>query len=179
MSFGSSGSGDFDFGAQMQSGEAWSPPLQEILPKGNYVVKIAEATKGKSSGGFPQIELRLENEQGAIRDWVTISPTEFAISKLLGLIDGTGLRRPKAGTEVAEQTGELSTPYVESLVGRQVGVVIRDEEDNRPDHAGEMRPRIQGYTTPEQITKAGGSNGGAPPSGPVTGPSQAQSGLAF
>ena len=173
MSFGNGGGGGYDFGAAMQNGEAWSPPLQDILPKGNYVLRIAEATKGKSSGGFQQVELRLENEQGAIRDWAVFSPNDFAMNKFLGLVQSAGLPRATPGTDINAETGELSERYVRSLVGRQVGVVIRDEEDIRPDHAGEVRPRVQGYTTPEQIMKYGTS----PPANPPA--AQAQAGFAF
>jgi hypothetical protein len=146
----------FDFGAAISSDtEAYHPSTHDVLPHGNYVVKIAEIENTTSSGGYPMLRITLENEQGRQWDNLVISPAEFSVQKLLGLIDSAEVRRPDATEgEIDTQNGRLSDAYVFMLQGKSVGVIVRDEEDNRPDHAGEVRPRVKGYVRATLLTAA-------------------------
>jgi hypothetical protein len=167
-------SGNFDFASAVKTGEVFNPSLDEILPKGNYVGRITQCDKGTSSGGYPQLELKLETEQGTSRDWLVISPNEFSVGRLLGLLDGCGLSRPspEAG-EINAQTGELSDVFVSKILGREVGWIVRDE----PDREGRLRPRVRGYCKPEMIKHAGPAV--LPPGSPSSGNSQQEQNLAF
>jgi len=151
----------FDFGTAVKGDvEAFHPHQQDVLTKGNYVLKIIECDKSTSSGLFPMLKLRLENALGVQWDNLVISPNEFSVAKLLGLIEAAGLAppNPDAG-EINPKTGELSDAYAASLVGKDVGTIVRDEEDNRPEHKGEMRPRVKGYVSPSTITGAPDTTG--------------------
>jgi hypothetical protein len=57
--------------------DAWEGGV--LLPPGEHVVEVDDATEKTSSGGNPQIELEMravggEQDGGTIRDWVTITP---------------------------------------------------------------------------------------------------------
>jgi hypothetical protein len=148
----------FDFGAAVAGDdavEAWHPASLDVLPKGNYVLKITEVdnTRSNNSNAYPMLKLRLESAVGVQWDNVVISPSEFSVQKLLGLIDSAGLARPVPGTDIDEKDGKLSEAFASKLIGKMVGVIVRDEEDNRPDHIGEFRPRVKGYRPPEEITE--------------------------
>jgi hypothetical protein len=146
----------FDFAA-VTSGdiEAYHPPTAEVLTKGNYVVKIVDLENTTSSGGYPMLKLTLENEQGRQWDNLVISPNEFSVAKLLGLIDAAKLLRPDvAAGEMSRENGALSDAYAMQLLNRTVGLIVRDEEDNRPDHFGESRPRVKGYVDPAVLSTA-------------------------
>ena len=166
----------FDFGKQVATDselEAWHPRLQEFLPKGNYVIRITEIENVLSSGGYPMLKIRLESDAGYQFDNLVISPNEFSVSKLLGLIDSAKIPRPDPEKgEIDKESGKLSDAYVNKLIGREVGVIVRDEEDNREDHVGEYRPRVQGYVDPAILTAAttgplGGSTASPPPRQPA------------
>jgi hypothetical protein len=146
----------FDFGAAVGADtDAYHPSQYEILPKGNWLCAIEEVENETSSGGFPMLKLVLDADEGRQWDNVVISPAEFSIAKLLGLIDATGVARPDPEKgEIDPKDGRLSTGYIGKLIGRKVGVIVRDEEDNREDHAGEWRPRVKGYITPEMLKTA-------------------------
>jgi len=144
----------FDFAAATQ-GEAWHPRTQDILKAGNYVVRITEIENTESSGGFPMLKITVEQDMGRQWDNLVISPNEFSVSKLMGLIDSTGVERPNPDTgEIDKDTGRLSDAFVNSMVGREVGIIVRDEEDNRSDHRGEFRARVQGYVQASVLTAA-------------------------
>jgi hypothetical protein len=146
----------FDFSAAVSAeAEAYHPSTTEILPKGNYVVKIIEIDNATSSGGYPMIKLTLENELGRQWDNIVISPNEFSVAKLMGLVDACGMKRPNpANGEIDTDNGRLSDVFVYAMLNRTVGIVVRDEEDNREDHQGEFRPRIKGYIAPSVLTSA-------------------------
>jgi hypothetical protein len=164
----------FDFGAATAPDgnvDAFHPSTVEVLPAGNYVVKISELENATSSGGYPMLKIVLDNEQGRQWDNLVISPNEFSVAKLLGLIDSAKLPRPTVETETIDPSnGRLADAYANLLIGKQVGVIVRDEEDNRPDHYGEFRPRVRGYVDPDVLSDAttgplGGSTAASSPQG--------------
>lgn len=126
--------------------EAWKVQ-DSMLPVGDHVVTISDPMTGQSSGGYPQIELRVENELGSLRDWLVITPA--AIGKVVQVFDAAGIERPQDG-EFDPQTGALEQSYVDRLHNRKVGVIVREEPDNRDP--SKMRRRIMGYTDVHQIT---------------------------
>src|SRR5215469_11645594 len=108
----------FDFAAAVApDAEAFHPGTHEVLPKGNYVVKITELEKAQSSGGYPMLKLTLESETGRQWDNIVISPNEFSVQKLLGLIDSAGVARPDPTKgEIDTSNGALTDNYVNQLL---------------------------------------------------------------
>jgi len=129
-----------------QSTEAWKVQ-DSMLPVGDHVVTIVDPRSGDSSGGFPQVELRVENELGSLRDWLVITPN--TIGKVVMVFDAAGVARPQDG-EYDPETGKLTDACVDRLHNRKVGVIVREEPDNRDPT--KMRRRIMGYTDASQIT---------------------------
>lgn len=154
----------FDFGTAATFGEAYTPPLADRLPKGNYIGRITELENAASRNGDPMLKLKLENEQGVQWDNLVVIAgndyVELMFSKVLALLDAAGLPRPVPGTDIDTQTGRLSDEYTNKLLGRQVGFLVRDEPDNRPDHAGESQPKVNGrYVKPEVLKGKTGATG--------------------
>jgi hypothetical protein len=170
----------FDFSDGLENVEAFYPATAEVLPKGNYIVRIHELENVTSSGGYPMLKLVLENEQGRQWDNLVISPNEFSKARLAGLINSAGIPGPSVPEDMNPQDGRLTDAYTNRLLGRSVGLIVRDEEDNRPEHAGEWRPRVRGYVKPDVLAASGstGPLGGSASASPsANGP--ASSGLAF
>lgn len=131
----------FDF----QAAEAWKVS-DAMLPPGDHLVTIVNPIVSESSGGYPQIELRVENAQGSLRDWIVILPS--TIGKVVSVFDAAGVARPQEG-EFDPETGRLTDATVDRLHNRRVGVVVRQEPDNRDPT--KLRTRIQGYVDVSQI----------------------------
>jgi hypothetical protein len=132
----------FDF----QNADAWSVSTDTMLPVGNHLVTIQNPVMSETSTGKPQLELKVENELGAIRDWLVITPN--SIGKIVMLYDAAGVERPQEG-EFNPENGWLTDAAVDRLHGRKVGVVIREEVDNRDP--SKMRRRVMGYTDAHQM----------------------------
>lgn len=143
----------FDFGAAVGADqEAYHPPERDVAPKGNYRMKIVTQENTTSSGNYPLLKLTLESEAYVQWDNIVISPNEFSVAKLLGLVDSAGLSRPDpAKGEIDPATGKLSDAYTAKLLGREVGVIVR--------HQGEMRPRVKGYIEAEKVAVDGPTPG--------------------
>jgi hypothetical protein len=149
-------SDSFDFAAATaKEADAYHPPTHDVLPAGNYIVKLAEIENTTSSGGYPMLRIKVENDQGVQWDNLVISPHEFSVAKLLGLIDAAGLERPDATKgEIDATSGKLDDGFVYRLEGKTVGVIVRDEEDNREEYAGQVRPRVKGYVSQSVLSDA-------------------------
>jgi hypothetical protein len=132
----------FDYG----SAEAWKVSTDTMLPVGNHVVTIMDPIMGEAGTGNPQIELRVENEQGKMRDWLVITPN--TIGKVVSVFDAAGVERPQPG-EFNPDSGVLTDRCVDRLHNRKVGVVVREEVDNRD--TSKMRRRIMGYLDAHQM----------------------------
>jgi hypothetical protein len=130
-----------------EQADAWEVQTERILPDGNHIVTIEEANNGRSRNQHPQIELKLANPEGSIRDWLVI--TESTVGKVVQLAQAAGVDVP--GEDDIQQGLQLKDEWVFRLSGKTVGVVVREEPDNRPDHYGESRPRVQGYVEPARI----------------------------
>jgi hypothetical protein len=134
--------------------QAWSVSegTGSILPEGDHVVEILSCEgSGTSSGGYPQLELQVGNADGQIRDWIVVIPS--TIGKVVQLTDAAGLERPNEAQVLSEGPGyRLDPKYLDQLVGRQVGVLVRQEPDrNDPTR---MRDRVKGYVTAGSIAKS-------------------------
>lgn len=127
--------------------DPWEVQTETIFGPGNYVVTIQDAQGGTSSGGHPQIELKLVNDQGAIRDWLVI--TDAAIGKVVALCNATGLPLPEDDDLEPGEHLRLKQVYIDRLVGLKTGVVVRDEPDYKDPTR--MRSRVQGYVDPSRI----------------------------
>lgn len=130
-----------------QQAEPWEVSLDTLLPVGNHVVTIAEATPGESSGKHFQIELRLENQQGSIRDWMVITPN--SAGKVVALANAAHVDLPADEDVIDTAKLVLSDSYVHQFVGQRVGVVIREEQDYQDPT--KMRLRVQGYVDPDRV----------------------------
>jgi hypothetical protein len=117
-----------------------------MLPVGSHVVTITDPVMGQASTGNPQIELRVEGDLGSMRDWLVITPN--TIGKVVSVFDAAGIERPQDG-EFDPDTGVLTDACVDRLHNRKVGVVVREEPDNR--EPGKMRRRIAGYVDAHQL----------------------------
>ena len=129
--------------------EAWEVSTGTMLPEGDHFVKVIEIDgTGTSSGGHPQIELRVGNAEGSIRDWIVVIPS--TVGKVVQLTDALGLERPSDAEVKEEGTGyRFSQTYLGKLIGKPVGVVIRDEPD-RMDPS-KTRTRVQGYVPASDV----------------------------
>jgi hypothetical protein len=134
--------------------DPWEVSTGFILPAGNHVVKIDKAEIGNSRGGHPQIELSVSNAEGELRDWLVI--TEQSFGKVIALSLATGVQPTDEEKQYFEANG-LRPPesFVTRLVGKQVGIVARDEE--KMNDPSKKTTRIQGYVEPSKI--GGPSNG--------------------
>src|SRR5262245_25257266 len=130
-----------------QQAEPWETSLDALLGAGNHVVRIEEAVPGESRNGYFQIELRLVNDDGAIRDWMVV--TENSAGKVVALANAAQIDLPSDADVVDTAKLSLSEEYLYRFVGRTVGIVVRDEQDFKDPT--QMRPRVQGYVDPERI----------------------------
>ena len=140
--------------------DPWEVSTDTILPAGNYVGTITEAEDDTSSGGHPQINLRLEDEEGrgAIRDWLTI--TEASFGKVVALAQAASCQPTEAEQKgFADKGGRAPKSWLNKLVGKRVGFVVRDEPDYKDPT--KMRQKVQGYVLPERVA---GKTGPAPSS---------------
>jgi len=129
------------------SAEAWEVSTERILGDGNHVVKITGAEDGSSSGGHPQIELQLANDQGEIRDWMVI--TKASVGKVVSLATAAGVEIPSEDDIADTSTLRLKQAWIDKLVGKTVGIVVRDEPSFKDPKR--MISRVQGYVTPDRI----------------------------
>ncbi len=113
----------------MDKTEAWSSNV--MLPVGWHTVTITEAEEGKSSNDNPQIELRLEGENGSIRDWLIL--TEKSMGKIKAAIVACGI-------EVKGGSWDFDA---ETMVGRQVRIFVGEEDDRQ--NPGQKRKRVMAY----------------------------------
>jgi hypothetical protein len=146
----------FDFENAFATGEAFHPSTRQRFPVGPNVGTITEIDgEGTSSGGFPYIDVRLESGAQHIKDRLIISPKEFAVKKVTGLIEGAGVRRP-TGDDVNTTDGRLSAAYLKLLLGKEVGFVVFDEEDRAgelDEYTGKVKmwARVRGYVPPHLV----------------------------
>ena len=120
-----------------------------MLPIGSHVVTIVQADDSTAGTKNPQVELRFENPSGSIRAWETYH--DQFLAKVVALFDSAGIERPKAGEFDPQDRCRINRQVLDRLVGQQIGIVVDDEDDNRPDHFGEKRRRVQGYLKPEEL----------------------------
>jgi hypothetical protein len=139
-----------------QSTEPWEVSLDRMLPPGNHVVDIAEAQDGTSSNDNPQIELRLANAEGAIRDWLVI--TEGTVSKIVALAQAAGVPLPE-DDDLAEPgiSLRLKQSWIDKLFNKKVGIVIREEPDYKDPT--KTRSRVQGYVNYKRVLGSTAPNG--------------------
>lgn len=120
-----------------------------FLTAGDHICEILEIDgTGTSSGNHPQIEVKVGNAEGEIRDWIVVIPT--TIGKVVQLTDAAEIERPSDDEVVPEGTGfRLAPAYLNRLLGKKVGVIVRQEPD-RQDPT-KMRDRVKGYVPAHKI----------------------------
>jgi hypothetical protein len=120
-----------------------------ILPAGEHLTEVLEVEgDGWSSGGYPQIVVTVGNDDGQIRDWIVVIPS--TIGKVAQLTDAAGLERPSDAQVEADGPGyRLDPKYLQKLVGKKVGVVVRDEPDrNDPTRT---RQKVAGFVPADAV----------------------------
>lgn len=149
--------------SMFEEAAAWDVATGTILSAGDYVLEVKKAEAGQSSGGYFQIELECGNDDGHIRDWLVV--TQNAVGKVAQLADAAGIARPTDGEFDANPGGlapgsvSISSAWIDRLVGKKLGVVIREVEDyNDPT---KTRTRVQGYVTPEKVREVEGATAAA------------------
>jgi hypothetical protein len=123
-----------------------------ILPAGEHLVEVVDIEgDSTSSGGYPQIVVNVSNADGQIRDWIVVIPS--TIGKVVQLTDAAGLERPTDAQVEADGPGyRLDPKYLDKLVGKQVGVVVRDEADR--NDPSKVRQRVAGYVAPSSVKQS-------------------------
>jgi hypothetical protein len=114
----------------------------EILPPGTHVCHIDDAIEGTSSGGHPQIEVKLraasgEHEGGTITDWIVVIPS--TLGKVKSLLEAAAVKIPEGNFDLDSQI----------LVGQLVQILVREEP-----YQGEMRSKVKGYSKPSDAPQA-------------------------
>jgi hypothetical protein len=128
--------------------EAWEGG-KALFDEGSHVVTISSAEGDTSQSGNPMIVFNFEDDTHSIRDWVGYHPDFLA--KIVAVFDAAGVKRPQDGEFDPQDSFRLTDKTIARLVGKQLGILVRNEPDNRSDHAGEMRPKVQGYTKPAEV----------------------------
>jgi hypothetical protein len=126
--------------------EAWEGAV--ILPPGEYLVEVDDATEETSGSGHPQIKFEMravggEQEGGTIRDWVTI--TAQSLGRVKQVLDALGVA--DLDTVVSFEPAEL--------VGKRCRIVVRNEM-----YEGKERTKVKAYQPAGAAT-----NGHAAPTG--------------
>ena len=130
-----------------KSTEAWDQAIDSYLPPGNHIVDIQVAEDGTSSKGNPQIELRVGNPEGILRDWLVI--THATVGKIVQLAEAAGVPIPDDDDIADLETLRLKQTWIDKLLGKRIGVVAREEIFNE-----KPRTKVQGYVTPERIKES-------------------------
>jgi hypothetical protein len=113
----------------MDKVDAWSGGT--ILGLGWHNVTIELANAGTSSGGYPQLELEMANNEGSIRDWIVVM--DKTLGKVKQVIEATGV-----------EVKDLSKFEPAVLLNRKVRIHVSEEQSyNDPS---KMRNRIDAYT---------------------------------
>ena len=131
----------FDF----EGAEKWETNTDSYLPVGNHVVEITSAEGGRSKNGHPQITLEVGNELGTKKDWLVYSEKN-GVSKVATLFEIAGVQLLNTDQD---ETGALLAPKVAQLVGKKVGVVVREEPSLKDPT--KMYANIKGYVPVEAI----------------------------
>lgn len=127
--------------------EAWE--AGSILPPGRHLVKVVEASEGKSASGHPQLELKLEATDGeyaggTIRDWITFSAKAAGRVKQVLLALGW-----------AELDGKVSV-NPDDVVGRKAWIVVRTEP-----YDGKDRSKVMAYEAADGAESTPSASNGA------------------
>jgi hypothetical protein len=135
--------------------EKWEVSTESVLPSGNHVVNIEELVEGTSSGNYPQVTVRSRNPQGMATDWITISSPQ-TFGKFTAFILALGVAEadyPQAGEDFDPENGRVKQSYLDKIYAKYgsnpVGVVVRDEPDNRKP--GQTQTRVKGWVPAVEI----------------------------
>jgi hypothetical protein len=138
--------------------DAWETSTGEYLGVGNHRVRIDQADDASSQQGKPQIALIFRNDEGMKSDWCNYS-SEF-LSKVVALFDAAGIERPQVGEFDPQDNCRLTEACRKRLLGREVGIVVRLEDDYK-DPTKQV-PRVAGYVPASRID-GGADTRGLPP----------------
>src|SRR5215831_15241911 len=110
---------------EVSTQQEWNPE-KPWLPIGNHVCTIVEANDDTAkSSGNPKLVLLMDNVQGKTIGYESYH-SNF-LGKIVALFDAAGIPRPQEGEFDPEDNCRLSPGCRARLVGKSVGVVIRNE----------------------------------------------------
>ena len=142
-----------------ESAEPWTVSAENMLDVGPHVVTIetAEDDTAKSSGN-PVVHLKFVNSEGSIQAWEAYH-AEF-LRKIVSLYNSVGLPLPANGEFNPMDRCRLTEQKIAQLRGKQVGIVVRDEPDNRLTAApGATQRKVAGYLPPHEVTNGPDTRG--------------------
>src|SRR4051794_9255453 len=85
---------------------AWEVNTGTFLTAGDWATEIYEAEQDESSNGNPQIALNVGCADGAIKDWIVITPATYG--KVVQLIQAVGIEPPSDDeVEIHEGSGNV------------------------------------------------------------------------
>jgi len=127
--------------------EDWDVSTERWLQEGNYVVKIVNTEDESSQNGNPKLKVELEAPQGVHTDHVPYS-CDFT-RKIATLFRRAGAQDLGVGDFDPSDRCRLTPQARKRLIGRTVGVVIRNEADQ--NDPAKFWPRVQGYVDPARV----------------------------
>lgn len=137
-----------------ETADPWEVSTEDMLPIGNHLVTVVEANDGTAkSSGNPQAELKFENNDGYIRAWEAYH-ADF-LGRIVSLYKSAGIAIPQNNEFDPNDNYRLTAACLARLVGHKLGIVVRDEDDNR--NPGQKRRRVMGYVEPGRV--GGAANG--------------------
>jgi hypothetical protein len=137
-----------DFGNPFASAETWDVSTERWLQEGNYVVRITNAQDETSQNGRPKLRLELEASEGVHTDHIPYH-SEF-LRRVVGPFRAAGIQDPQPGEFDPNDECRLTEACRRRLIGKTVGVVIRNEADQNDPQ--KMWPRVAGYVDKARIT---------------------------
>lgn len=123
------------------------------LPNGNHIVtiRIADDATARTSGN-PQIYVEIEDDRGREKKhWVNYHAN--FLSQVVAVFDAAGIDRPQDGEFDPENNFRLTEGCRKRLIGKKVGVVMRDGDPSQKD--GKIYPEVKGFTTVERLKEMG------------------------
>jgi hypothetical protein len=118
--------------------EAWKGGA--ILPPGWHDVRVVDVAEVMSSNGNPQAEIKMENPEGSITDWVTVNAN--TLGRVKQVLETFGVQIP-AGKFAMEWS---------TLAGKSARIFVAEEQKN--DGSGQMRSTVKAYE-PSTIADSG------------------------
>lgn len=144
--------------------KAWVPT--QMLPKGTHRVFVKSAlaarTRDYGKGSKAMVTLELGNNDGNIRDWITlqvpnpsVKGSSIGIQQIVAVFDAAGVYRPREN-EFDPNDMAISQSALNRLAAKEVGIYVDHEErEVRDDETGKVEKKtfsvVNGYIPARDI----------------------------